>query len=277
MSRYIKGTTWISTLVVLLSITALQAANNRILIKAVASEGYVKQRNSDGKKKVQTYNFYQGRFFPGNTKDRSMERFTFMDIITNMAPHLQKQGYYNHPVVGEGDLLIVVHYGTTVKEEDLFDLMGYNSLEDLGWSDDMDASELADFQFNMNFSLSIDEANDRSRFKKAELLGIEEAYMRNTPSWEREELEWQLAEARYFVILMAYDFPLLKQGEVKLLWSTRYSIRAIGQSFEDAIKDMNLVAADYFGLNLKGLNKTRANDKGRVTIGEIEVIAEERE
>ena len=60
-----------------------------------------------------------------------------------------------------------------------------------------------------------------------------------------------------------------------MLWSTRYSIRAIGQSFDQAIKDMNLVAADYFGKNLQGLNKTRVTDKSRVEIGEIEVIGVE--
>ncbi len=278
MNLYTTKTIWIS-IVLFFIITALHlpGANNRILIKTVASEEYVKQRTLDGKKKIQTYNFFEGRFFPGNSKDSSLERFTFQDIIEDMAPHLQKQGYYNSPTVGEGDLLIVVHYGATDYEESFFDLMGYTSMEDLGFSEDMDASALAEFQFNVQFMDSMNQANDRDRYGKARLLGMEEAYMRNTPRWEREALETQLAESRYFVILMAYDFPLLKQGETKLLWSTRYSIRAIGQSFEDAIKDMNLVAGDYFGLNLKGLNKTRAKDKGSVKFGEIEVIGEEHE
>ena len=277
MNPLITAKTRMFMAAVLCFMTTVQAANNRILIKTVASEEYVKLRATDGTKKVQTYNFYEGRYFSGNIKDRSMERFTFMDILENLAVHLQKQGYYNHPTLGDADQLIVVHYGVTDYEESFFDLMGYTSLEDLGWSDDMDASALADFQFNVQFMETINQNNDRSRFNKAQLLGMEEAYMRSTPRWEQENLEYLLTEARYFVILMAYDLPLLKQGETKLLWSTRYSIRAIGQSFEDAIKDMNLIAGDYFGLNLKGLQKTRANDKGRVTFGEIEVIGEEPE
>jgi hypothetical protein len=268
---------WIPTCAILFLATSLHAANNRIMIKTVASEEYVKQRATDDEKKIQTYNFFEGRFYPGNSKDRSLEEFTFMEIIENMAVHLQKQGYYNSPVVGEGDLLIVVHYGATDYEESFFDMMGYNSLEDMGYSDDMDASALADFQFNMSSMDTMNSANDQSRYKKAGLLGMEEAYMNSTPSYEREELESQLNESRYFVILMAYDLPLLKQGETKLLWSTRYSIRAIGQSFDQAIKDMNLVAADYFGKNLKGLNKTRVTDKSRVEMGEIEVIGTEPE
>lgn len=277
MHPFAPGKLWISLIALLLLISSLQGANNRILIKAVASEDYVKQRALDATKKIQTYNFFEGKFFPGNTKDRSLERFTFMEILENMAIHLQKQGYYNHPELGEADQLIVVHYGVTDYEESFFDMMGYTSLEDLGWSEDMDASALADFQFNAQFMETMNQSNDRDRYSKAQLLGMEEAYMRTTPRYEREDLDWMLTEARYFVILMAYDLPLLKQGETKLLWSKRYSIRSIGQSFEDAVKDMNLVASDYFGLNLKGLNKVRANDKGRVTLGEIEVIGEERE
>ncbi|MDA0349828.1 MAG: hypothetical protein O3C43_22320 [Verrucomicrobia bacterium] len=276
MHAYALRTPWILALAILFLTISLQGAN-RILIKAVASEEYVKQRALDDEKKIQTYNFYEGRFFGGNSKDRSLERFTFMDIIQDMAMHLQKQGYYNSPVVGEADLLIVVHYGATDYEESFFDLMGYTSFEDMGYSDDMDASAMAGFQSNLSFMDTMNRANDQSRYGKSRLLGMEEAYMQSTPSWEREDLEWQLTESRYFVILMAYDMPLLKQGETKLLWSTRYSIRAIGQSFDQAIKDMNLVAADYFGKNLKGLNKTRVTDNSHVEFGEIEVIGEERE
>lgn len=262
----------IPILATLFLINNLHGATNRIMIKTVASKEYVKQRALDDTKKVQSYNFFEGRYHSGNSKDSSMERFTFTDIIENMAVHLRTQGYYNHPEVGEGDLLIVVHYGATEHEESYFDLMGYNSMADLGWSFDMDAPAIAELQFNVNSTLSMNEADDRSRYGKAKLLGMEEAYMDSTPQFEREKLEWQLTEARYFVILMAYDFPLLKQGETKLLWSTRYSIRALGQSFEQAIKDMNLVAGNYFGKNLQGLNKTRVTDKSSVIFGEIEVI-----
>jgi hypothetical protein len=40
---------------------------------------------------------------------------------------------------------------------------------------------------------------------------------------------------------------------------------------------MNLIAADYFGKNLKGLTKTRITDESRVEFGEIEVIGQEPE
>ena len=179
----------LSTLLLILTcFTGLQGASNRILIKTVASEEYIKQRTLDGKKKIQTYNFYEGRYFPGNVKNPGMERFTFTDVITNMAEHLKKQGYYNHSEVGTADLLIVVHYGATTAEESFFDQMGYTSLDDLGFSEDMDASALADFSFNLQVMESMNDANDQSRFNKAQLLGMEEAYLRSTPKWEREAL-----------------------------------------------------------------------------------------
>lgn len=274
MLKYALKSLWILSFAILILAGSVQAAN-RILIKTVASKEYEKQRVMEDPKKIQTYNFFEGRFYGGTVKDRSLERFTFRDIIEDMAVHLQKQGYHNNPVVGEGDLLIVVHYGATDYEESFFDMMGYTSLEDMGFSEDMDASALAAFEANISLSDSIHSANDQSRYGKSRLLGMEEAYLSSTPKHERETLEHYLSESRYFVILMAYDFPLLKQGEAKLLWSTRYSIRAIGQPFDQAVKDMNLVAADYFGKNIDGLVKTRVTDKSRVKIGEIEVIETE--
>lgn len=84
-----------------------------------------------------------------------------------------------------------------------------------------------------------------------------------------------LLEERYFVVLMAYDFQKLQKGEVELLWTTRYSVRAVGQSFEQAVQDMDFAAGDYFGKNLKGLNQRLVTDKSRVEMGEIEVIGQE--
>ena len=80
------------------------------------------------------------------------------------------------------------------------------------------------------------------------------------------------AEGRYFIILTAFDLPLLKQGEKKVLWTTRYSIRAIGQSYDEAIQELNTVAGHYFGKNMKGLVSKRASDESLVEMGEIEVI-----
>jgi len=274
ISRYPTVTLCVFALAFWLLLNDLQAAN-RIVIKAVASEAYVKERALDEKKKIQTYNFMEGHFFKGRTKDRGLMEFTLKDIVEDMSVHLKQQGYYNNPVMGEGDLLIVVHYGVTDYEESLEEMMGYTSFEDMGYSEDMDAAALADFQSNLSMADSMNQSNELSGYQKARLLGMEEAYSTRGLPQDEYELKSMLKEERYFVVLMAFDLPLIKQGEVKWLWSTRYSIRAVGQSFSDAIRDMNLVAGDFYGKNIKGLNKKRVTDKSRVEMGEIEVIGQE--
>jgi len=274
MLRYLKLTLRVFAFAFWFLLNDLQAAN-RIVIKAVASEAYVKERALDEKKKIQTYHFMKAHFFGGNTNDRGLMECTFEDIVTDMAVHLKQQGYYNNPVMGEGDLLIVVHYGVTDYEESLEEMMGYTSFEDMGYSEDMDAAALADFQSNLSMAENMHQSNQASGYQKARLLGLEEAYSTRGLPQDEYELRSMLKEGRYFVSLMAFDLPLMKQGEVKWLWSTRYSIRSAGQSFSDAIRDMNLVAGDFYGKNLKGLHRKRATDNSRVEMGEIEVIGEE--
>ena len=115
----------------------------------------------------------------------------------------------------------------------------------------------------------------RGLYIRSKILGLDGVFNKGTSSYEAF-IQKQLAnEGRYFIMLSAFDLPLLKTGEKKVLWTTRYSIRSIGQSFDEAIKELNLVAGDYFGKNLKGLIHKRATDDSRVEIGELEVISEE--
>ena len=262
------------------------SAANRIVVRTVASEQYVKDRALDAKKKVQSYQFIKGRHFKGMTNDPGMEKVSFMDIVQDMARHLVKQNYYPNPVKGEGELLIVVHYGVTDFEEDLMDMMGWTSYEDMGFDDTvagagdggtaLDPSQLNaiyDLSFNLSSAATINSMNEDSQFFKATLLGMEDAYTGRLNPQDEYNLKHMMQEERYFVVLMAYDYEKIRTtGEIELLWSTRYSIRAAGQSFESAIKDMNLVAGDYFGKNLKGLVSKRASDESRVEMGDIEVL-----
>ncbi len=265
-------------------------AANRILIKAVASEEFTKARALDENKKIQTYQLILGRYFPGNVKDPSMEKVTLDDIVQNLAVHLQKQNFYPHRDPKEGDLLIVIHYGATDYEPSYEEMFAIDSLEDLGYTDEIASAgeggtalefstidAINNFNFNLNTAAAMAGENERSSFFKAQLLGLEEAFSSRTSTQDAYDLQTMLNEERYFIILMAYDYPLFKEGELKLHWSTRYSIRTIGQSFEQAFQDMNFVAADFFGKNLQGINSKRVTDDSRVDIGEIEVLGRETE
>jgi len=64
-----------------------------------------------------------------------------------------------------------------------------------------------------------------------------------------------VSEERFFIFLIAFDLPAYRKGEKKVLWTTRYSMRAIGQDFDEAIGELNYVASNYFGKDLDEVSK----------------------
>lgn len=265
----------------------LFALSNRVAIRAEADTDFLKSREQSGSAKPLTYQVAKGKFYVGAMNDKRMKEFTFEDIVNDMAQHLRKQKFYPHTGEGTGDMLIVVHYGVTEYEESIMELMGYTSEEEMGLSSEFDFEGIApdsasmnaiqDLGFNQSTTDTLSDSNKQSMGHKAKLLGMEEAFGFYTNTQDKYELQSMLDEERYFVILMAYDIASMKKGDPQLLWTTRYSIRAIGQNFDEAMKGMNEIAGDYFGQSFKGLNLKRLDDSSQVEIGEIEVIQEEKE
>lgn len=269
---------------VLLSANASQAAT-LVAIKADASQEFIKDRALNKDKKIQTYQFMEGKHFKGRSRDNSVEQFTFNDIIQELPQHLVKQSFYPNPELGEGDLLIVVHYGATDYEDDPLELMGIDNMGDISSVDtgsvEIGSVESFDLMDSLNAALGFNEfinsGGKMNRNQTAIMLGIDSMSKPRTGSATAGyDYEQMLREARYFVVLMAYDYQLFrKESEAKLLWSTRYSVRAAGHSFNTAFKEMNAVASDYFGLDYDKLTRKRLDDKSSVEIGEIEVIENE--
>ena len=274
---------------IFIAFTGLFAAN-QVVVHSQASEAFMTQRALDDKKEFYTYHFYKGRFHGGNRADPSMNRMSFNDIVVDMANHLQKQNFYPVQENEKSDLLIVVHYGVTSIQQSTDKMLGYTSLEDklgaaassaqsTGGGEITGASinAASDLAFVGNADIAANEANELSARYQAQLVGMEKAYSESIGPREEFEYKFLLKDERYFVILMAYDFQKMQRGEAELLWSTRYSIRSVGQSFERAIKDMNLVAGNYFGKHLDDIVKKRVTDKSRVKLGKIELVDTEPE
>ena len=280
----------------LISLTALACCSlqavNRVAVKARASEDYIKARTLDKTKKVQTYMVMKGRFYGGITADPTLEKVSFEDIVYDLAPHLMNQGFYPLSEIGNSDLLLVIHYGLTDSPTDLPELLGYTSMEDYGYNStvanagangSMTQAEMnatADFGFQLAAGDSLAYGRRIQGYKKALMLGMEEAYENpDAPIIFSDQrlLQHLLREERYYIVVIAYDWPKLKAGQIEAHWVTRYSIRSIGQSFGDAVTAMNTVAGDYFGKNFKDLVQRRVSDKSRVIIGELEVIEQEIE
>jgi hypothetical protein len=80
---------------------------------------------------------------------------------------------------------------------------------------------------------------------------------------------------RYFIVLMAYDWQKMRlEKEFDLVWSTRFSLDAIGTNFRDAHFALRRGAANYIGTNLDGdLGKTKTHlGTGDVELGDLEVV-----
>ena len=279
----------IGPLIVALALCLQGQAASLVVVNSKAHEDFSIAREQDPSKEVITYAFMKGRFHPGTRNDPAMNNMSFNELILEIATHLQRQKFLPVPDPKEADLLIVVHYGSTSVQDSFEELQGIDSLEDYGFGDGAVASAssgggsvdvsalnaIQDMQFEINKSLAIQEGNQGSMNYMARLIGMEEAFSDNIGPSEERYLMNLLNEERYFIVLMAYDLPKIREGEIHLHWTTRYSIRATGQAFGDALKDMNLVAGNYFGKNMGELVKKRVTDKSRVELGELEVIGTE--
>jgi hypothetical protein len=94
---------------------------------------------------------------------------------------------------------------------------------------------------------------------------------------DRTDVESEIEENRYFVVLMAYDFQLMwKEKKHKLLWETRFSISERRNEFDKALPVMARYASQYFGQPTNGLLRTRVLG-GKVDIGEMKSFGEVEE
>jgi hypothetical protein len=255
---------------------SLSGKENRVAVKSTASAEFSRIRATDAGK-IQTYHLMEGKYFGGNTNDRSMNGVTFMDIAENIAVNLKKQNFYSEPDNSKGDLLIMVHYGATDYDADYAELMGIDSLDDLGFGADTEGLEEGEAEqaFAADYAAlqAFNDGNEMNKIFKAKILGLEELFNDRANDQQVYEFQDMVNEERYFIYLVAFDLPAMRKGEKKVMWTTRYSMRAIGQPFDEAMEQLNIVAGNYFGLNMKGMQNRRASDEFEVQIGEIEVIS----
>jgi hypothetical protein len=139
-----------------------------------------------------------------------------------------------------------------------------------GAADDMD-------QMLLMLSLQ-EEARNQANFRNAKLLGYDESlaktptFFGNLTSWRREQMIQELEDDRYYVIVVAYDFPAMrKTRQPSVLWVTRFSLQARGNEFDRCVQGMIKAASSYFGRSSDGLRR-ELPPEGRATPGKLEVI-----
>src|SRR5665213_2469122 len=268
-----------------------------VVVSATASKAYTQKKCVNGVPQPETYVFYQGKYFEGLTHDSSITQMSFMDIAHILAPNLAKQNYLPTKDVKTADLLIVVDWGTTVRDES-----GDKTNQEYQALLQDEQAQVLILQQSHGHSIQAmnqlvnDQTQERAMAisiqkiarENADLLGYTNTLNKETSGqWAsanglNSDAESHLSDLnmdRYFIILQAYDYQkILRDGKTvdakrQPVWSVRMNIRADGNNFTEALPAMSRVAADFFGKQEDDLKTKETNiGKYQVEIGLVKVI-----
>lgn len=242
----------------------------RVLVDSFAETDYLKAKETDEGLVPETYHLVQGKRIGGYIKDKSLEDVPFMEVAQNLAQQLRSRDYYPAQAKEDGDLLIIVNWGVTEIQAD-FDELFPTDDEEAATEEDSDS-----FLDGAPGSILEEGGYSYREQSNAALIGFDRALRRkDLGTQDQFELQEMLQNERYFMILSAFDWQLLrKTGEKKLLWTTRFSLDAVKQGFDEAHFALSRGAANYFGTNLDGkLGKVNTHvGPGEVETGELKVI-----
>ena len=259
------------------------APSESIAISATARSTYVRPVDAEGKPQRETYIFTEGHYMGGPTIDSSESKIKFADVTRSLLPSLAKQNYFPTSDVPSANILIMVHWGTTVTYEDPQKtyaaealngaLTKYNQgIADVGIADAGDVNAALEMQTSAQSGAA--GAIERN----AALLGykrsLDKERRKIMPSPEELTMNLDLNEERYFVVLMAYDYQYMKkEHRPRLLWVTRLSVRSPGNNFTEALPALALAGSDAFGRQLDGLVRVKVPvQRGQVTLREMQIL-----
>lgn len=256
---------------------------------AKTDKAYKRQKDADGRWVREYYAMTNGGTADGTIQDNAQEKVKFVSIATVLAQHLARQGYFPATDKDKVDLLLVVNWGRTMPFTDnvyregvqnvLADMNSFGAAKQAaaaappppqgetnltGTVADMEAQAA---ESTLVGSLLMQDMMNRSRnqanAKTAHLLG----YMgdiNKSDGIQRfagggrlyDDLIADIEEARYYIILSAYDFKKTVHGnKPKLQWVTRMSMRAPGNSFAEKAAAMIAYSASRFGQDTDGLER----------------------
>lgn len=303
---------WLVFAVALVICCQQARADNRVLVKAKADADYAERKFAGDKPKQETYLFYQGRYYEGAIVDHSIERTTFRQIAQTLGGALTKQNYFPSRDPKSADLLIIVHWGTTIPADSMYKLLAQNNPQSTGSKDTAVNHELAlanifapgnliseqvafELQAESDFSPppaeiqrqfdALDQRTDRMALNigmtdTAHLLGFaDELYEDRKRIWSSAKgitLRACLTEERHFIILKAFDYRLLlKEQKWRQLWTVSLSMRSPGTNFTKDLPWMSQVASNYFGTQLDELKIVLPKVReGKVEIGTPIILGE---
>ena len=254
-------------------VNVLQAS--RIIIRAEASVDFVDAQSEADPGKLTSYHFVPGKFYGGYARDNSLRQVSFLEIAETIAGELKKQNYVPSGSVEENEVMILVNWGVTAVEDSMEEFLGIDSPEEydqLFGSPSLTQTAEGETETTFEPEVSPNWAAVGKR-NTAKMLGFWDVLQGNSlmPS-DHYELQSLLNEERYFIIVTAFDNQKYQLGEVEVLWVTRFSMRAAGTPFDQAVIDMTTGAGDFFGQHMEGLERRRIENQSNVKVGDIEVI-----
>ena len=274
-----------------------EGVNGITAVASKVSDDYVRVTLPDGTFQPESYAFGPGGCWSGEIKDGTFDHMTFLDVAHVIAAPLASQGYVPAQDPRTTKLLIMVYWGTTAVPEPYSDSVAYQQFAAMQARTATPKADLSSKGFhslssgNSTLTAGADDAawsaaaimlmlanrqRDQVDFNNAKMLGYDlpgiigtsrGLYARGTAfGVDRQDLVDEIEENRYFVVLMAYDFGLMrKEKKHKLLWETRFSISERHNAFDQALPVMAQNAARYFGRPTHGLERARVLD-GTVVI-----------
>jgi hypothetical protein len=266
-------------------------------VEAIASKtarDYVRKKLPDGSFKPETYVFGKGDDWRGARVDATADKVDFMGVARALAVPLAEKRYMPTQDPSTTDELIMIYWGTTRAPEHASDSSSYQLLVR---ANDQLARALQAVKNNIGGSQQIvaeadnallaaqigvqaeNQRREDTDMRNATLLGYDSWWistnsaMGGTPLGNRRaDMENELEEDRYFVVLTAFDYQkLVKEKKQKFLWEVRFSIREHRNQFDTRLPAMTSLAASYFGRDSGGLQHVDVPE-GRVEIGPVKSL-----
>lgn len=272
-----------------------------VSVRSQLDPDYRRAKLEDGSYKPETYVLVNGGAYPGTVRDSDIEKVPYPLLAGVVAQRLASKNYFFARKSAEADLMLVIHWGTTIPFSDgvsvdtmLSAAQALNNLELAKGPSQTLANamlvgaapprivplpeeEAADAA--MQRLIMDDRFRDSMNLRNARLLGyLDEMNARDDISrWAGagstyDDLKADIEDARYYIVIGAYDFQAaIKEKKKVLRWVTRISIAAQGNDFDERFAAMIDTAAKHFGQDSDGL-KRRYLPEGRVDLGELKFI-----
>ncbi|HEY4247330.1 MAG TPA: hypothetical protein VGM64_10770 [Lacunisphaera sp.] len=280
-----------------------------VAVNSRVSDDYVRGRQADGSFAPEYYAFGEGGCWGGDQRDESIDKLKFRDVARTIAGPLAGQKYLPTRSTGETKFLIMVYWGTTAGSLGSPASQSYRNLQASqissatsaasvpgAWGNSLTTAALPSSVHNGNGAGAESQASSRPPdgvldmilaaeltrtyidSENAKKLGYTDEILRYEPlrgtaaQIRRDDLYEEVGHNRYFVVLEAYDFQLLRtQKKHKLVWEARYSIDEGGNDFSEKLAAMTQAAARYFGQSSNGLQR-RSLPETNVRFGEFKVL-----